>query len=797
MWRWTFPRTNPSGPRPSPTLVLLVGLAGGLAAGACRATLGPALPSLAAPHDPAAAPASVLLAVKLNGAEADDMVRALRLPHGLALAEADWRALNLRTPGEPPIVVDGQPYLLLDALPGLRWQIDEATQSLQIEAAASAFTGGAFALGEKGPAATVVRAWGGFANYDLQLQHQEQPGTNGRREALQGLFEFGTFGPAGAGRLTTLLRDNGLTPRSVRLDTTWTYDRPEQMASLRLGDAIGSAGAWGRAMRFGGVQYATDFSTRPGFLTFPLPALRGEAALPSTLEVYVNNSRRLQGQVPAGPFELTDVPIVTGSGQVRVVVRDLLGREQVIQQPYYASPALLRTGLRAFSYELGAVREDYGVASDQYGKTFVSATERRGLADGFTGELRGELLGRQLALGATGLWLVPSVGLLNLSAVASHSPTREGALLMGALEHQSEVWNGGVQLRRSSRGFSQAGQGDALSPKTQATLALGSSWHGTALGASYVDARGWDHADRQRLLSVNAARALGRHATVGVFALHDLAGSGGTTVAVSLSVALDGQHSASASVTRRGDDGRSTRSLQVQRNSLGESGFGYQLSADRGELRRDTGQAVWQAPLATLQAGVSDGASGTEARLGAAGSIAYLDGSVFMVRRIDGSFAVVDVGGFADVPILQEHRPVARTDSRGRALVSGLRGYQVNRIGVDAGGLPFDAEVDSLDVEVVPPARAGVVLRVPVRYSRSATFRLVDAEGAPLPAGTLLHIDGQHKTAPLGFDGRGFLSGVGGRALVRAEGPLGPCSAQIEIAVRGDDLPDLGTVSCR
>lgn len=791
MWRWTSRRAD----GPAPALLLSVGLACGLAPGAGRATLGSAV---AVPQDDdAALTASLLLAVKLNGAEADEMVRAVRQPRGLALAEADWRALDLRTPAEPALVVEGQRYLLLDALPGLRWQIDEATQSLQIEAPPAAFVGGALALGAPLPDAGTVRSWGGFANYDLQWQRHERVGPNGHHQSLQGLFELGSFGPAGAGRATALLRDNGMSPRAIRLDTTWTYDRPERMASLRVGDGIGHAGAWGRAMRFGGVQYATDFSTRPGFLTFPLPSLHGEASLPSTLEVYVNNSRRLQGQVPAGPFELTDLPIVTGSGQLRVVVRDLLGREQVIQQPYYVSPALLRQGLRSFSYEVGSVREDYGVASDRYGKAFIAATERRGLTDDLTGELRGEMLGRQTALGATGLWLVPALGLVNLSAVGSHRPGREGVMLMGALEHQSERWNGSLQLRCGSRGFSQAGQGDVLAHKTQTTLALGSSWQGTVLGASVVQASSWGSFERQRLLSLNAARALGRYVTAGVFMLRDLAGSGGTTLAFSLSVALDGQHSASLGHIRRGDGGPSTRSLQLQRNAGDESGLGYQLSADRGELRRDTGQAIWQAPLATLQAGVSDGSTGSEVRLGAAGSLAWLDGSVFLARRIDGSFAVVDVGGFADVSILQENRPVARTDARGRALVSGLRGYQVNRLGVDLAGLPFDAEVDGVEVDVVPPSRSGVMVRVPVRYSRSVTFRLVDAEGAPLPAGTMLQVDGLPKTVPLGFDGRGFLSGVGVRALVRAKGPLGPCSAAIEIAAAGDDLPDLGPVSCR
>ena len=42
-----------------------------------------------------------------------------------------------------------------------------------------------------------------------------------------------------------------------------------QLASLRLGDSISGASGWGGAVRFGGVQWATNFSVQPDFVTFP------------------------------------------------------------------------------------------------------------------------------------------------------------------------------------------------------------------------------------------------------------------------------------------------------------------------------------------------------------------------------------------------------------------------------------------------------------------------------------------------------------------------------------------------
>src|SRR5205807_1753009 len=84
-------------------------------------------------------------------------------------------------------------------------------------------------------------------------------------------------------------------------------------------------------------------------------------------------------EVPSGPFTIQDLPVVTGGGDARIVVRDVLGRERVVYLPYYASPRLLQQGLHDFSYEIGAVRENFGITSADYGRFMSAATHRLGL----------------------------------------------------------------------------------------------------------------------------------------------------------------------------------------------------------------------------------------------------------------------------------------------------------------------------------------------------------------------------------------------------------------------------------
>lgn len=800
MWRCPSPPIDTRGGRRRHAVAIAaLGCQAILGATAAQAALGARLPVDGGPWCPSANSACMplWLAVRVNGVDqALITAQALRKGDELALPLDVWGQLHLKPPAAAPLMHEGLPYQRLSSLAGLRWEIDEASQTLVIDAPASAFAGTRVGLDAETPRPAVASTVGGYANYDLQWQRNGAGGAVASRSWSTALVELGGFGTVGTGRVTGLLREGLDMPSWVRLDTSWTIDQPSRMASLRIGDAIGKSGAWGRSLRFGGLQWSTDFSVQPGFLSFPLPSMQGEAVLPSTVDLYINSSQRLQRQVPAGAFDLTEVPLVTGQGEVRMVVRDLLGREQVVVQPYYVSPSLLRPGLHAYSYELGVVREDYGLVSNRYGRVLATATDRLGISERFTRELRAEVLGRQRSAGATGLWLLPAFGTVNLSAVGSDAPRGTGALLGAGAERQAPDWSGSVQLRAASRRFSQAGEGPTGAPRLSLSIGLGTTWRGSGIGVSYLQQDGW-RGESHRIVAVNTARQLGRLGTLGVVALRDHA-TGGYTLAVSLSHTLDDRSMATASATRSRDAGQAARydSVQLQRNLPDGPGLGYQVSAERGVFDRYTAQAAWQTERAVLSAGVARAGQNEEARAGASGGLAWLGDSVFLSRRIDGSFAVVEVADYPGVQLLHDNRPAARTDPRGRALVSGLRGYEANRISIDPADLPFDADVDALEALVTPPARSGVALRLGVERVRSASFRLVGSDGTALPPGSALRIAGSSRSFPIGFDGKAFVSGLAGRTRVQARWPGHECSAWLPDVDDRGEVPELGTVRC-
>src|SRR3546814_1171124 len=98
-----------------------------------------------------------------------------------------------------------------------------------------------------------------------------------------------------------------------------------------------------------------------------MPSLNGSAALPSVVDIYVNDALVGSRDLKPGPFPDVDAPIVSGNGEVNLVVRDRLGRETLVRHSYYNAPGQLRGGLHDSPYELRFLRRDAGRESFAYG----------------------------------------------------------------------------------------------------------------------------------------------------------------------------------------------------------------------------------------------------------------------------------------------------------------------------------------------------------------------------------------------------------------------------------------------
>ena len=732
----------------------------------------------------------ILLEVRINGMPTHTAEHILQLAAGrlAALPEAfeRWR---IRAPAITATFHQGEKYLLLDGVKGLTYRIDQATQELLLEGPAAVFSATAIA----GTHGTVVHPAppvpGGFFNYDFSSLGSTVD------TKTSGLLELGGFNRLGVGTATFLWQDFGDRKGLTRLDTAWTQDHPDQMQRLRIGDTIGRAGAWGRAVRFGGMQWGTSFDTQPGFIPFPQPGVRGEAVLPSTLDVYVNNALRLRSDIPPGPFEISNLPVVTGQGQVQLVVRDMLGRQQIITQPYYASSVLLRQGLSDYAYELGFVRQNFGLADNDYGSALATATHRLGVTDRFTRELRAEILGDQQTLGVSGAYLWPTLGTGNASAAVSHGPAGDGGLFALGLDHQSSRVNFGIQGQIASSEFAQLGLPSGAARPRQTLIARAGYAAGRmgAFSLSYVRQSFWGQ-DQNELTSASYSVRLGQDYFLSVIALENRSSSTNYSIGLTLTRPLGARTSGSINSIRQA--GGDSTTVQVQGNLPEGPGVGYRMLSQSGQNERAEVGGFMQTRVGTYRAEASQAQGLSSYRLGASGGIAFL-GGVFPSRRIDNSFAVAKTGDYSGVRVYRDNQPVGRTDGQGRVMIPNLRAYELNSISIEQADLPLDAQVDALRLPVTPYLRSGVLAEFPVRASKGGVVTIVLEDGTYLPSGSVVRIAERPEEFPVAYRGEAYLTGLGETNELQVTWKEQECRIKVEVPPGAGLLPHLGTFVCK
>lgn len=736
-----------------------------------------------------------LLQVDINRQQLDQTVLVLEDGAGaLYLWSQDLQRWRFQPPAATTAIdYQGETYYPLSAIADVLHQYDPTALTLNIEARMGAFNRTRLTARYEGIAAAEKSTPGGFFNYELFAAHSPESSQR------SGLFELGYFNRLGVGTTDLLAARLGRHARLTRLDSTWTADFPQRMRSLRLGDAINSPGSWGRSVRFGGIQFGTNFGTQPGFISFPQQSVAGQAALPSTVDVFVNNALVSRQEVPPGPFSISKLPVITGAGEVQLVMRDLLGREQVVTQPFYGSQALLGKGLADYSYELGRVRRNFGVRSNDYGEWLGAGTYRRGISEGLTAEVRAEAMKRQLTLGGGGDFVLPRLGTFNAYLAGSRTPQRNGGLLLFGMDRQARPWSFGARSQWASSGFIQIGmQAAELPPARVSSMNLSyASASAGSIGAAYVEQR---YRDRQdvRVATLSYSASLGALGSLSILALRDLVGQGGTTVFAMLNIPLNAATSLSlGSQSARGGGGRSQTDFtaNLQRNLPAGEGYGYQLQA-RSNGAREASLAL-QNNVGTYTAGIAQGQGSTSSRIGVAGGAALLGGDLFWSRRIDQSFAVARIPDYPNVRILADNQPAGRTDAAGNALIPRLRAHDRNVLSIDQRDLPLDAEIASLKVEVVPPFRSGIDVEFPVKRSHGATFTVLLEDGNPLPVGASVREVGKEAVFPVGYDGEVYVTGLGPATALLGLWEGKTCRFEVSFVAGADPLPDLGRFVCR
>ncbi len=699
--------------------------------------------------------------------------------------------LRLKQPARGALEIHGERYYRLDAELGARVTFDPSAQHADVELPPDAFQATRTAAVSPDAWRPTSTALGGFLNYDLYGE------STSAYTALGGVAEAGVFGRYGVGTNTLLSRDDVDGRALVRLDTTWTLDFPERLATLRVGDAISASGAWGRSVRLGGIQFGTNFATQPTLVTTPMLAAQGTAVVPSTVDVFVNGSKVTSQEVPPGPFTIDHVPAISGAGQMQVVVTDALGRQQVLAQPYYTGPSLLRAGLNEYSFELGSLREGYGYTSGDYGDLMGAATWRRGFSDRFTAEGHLEFqAGGAAALGLDGALQVGDVAIVSATAAVG-GQDQMGWLAGVGIEHDGGRLSVFARSQFASEDFEQFGTADFEQRPRQrgfAGVGLDLSRFGS-LQFAYGLQTYWT-GPRQETVGLSHSLTLGTLGYLNLIVSQSVGSEQATDVFVNWTMPIGERRAAAVSLRHSSEatqDEEFVAVASMQQSLPPGSGIGYQATIASNDEAQLGYAYQGRAGTAGVQYARRNGTDGWRGDV--SGGLAITGVGVLPARRLDRSFAVVKVADFPDLTVYVENQPVGRTDSEGRVLLDGLRPYERNEVSIDPRELPMDATLVVPTMEITPAYRSGALAEFPVARARAVTLRLVQDDGSPVPAGA--SVTTRDGVAPVGFDGLTYIEDAAGVQHAVANWAGKRCEFDFQRPDSTDPVPDLGTIACR
>jgi outer membrane usher protein len=746
---------------------------------------------------------TLLLDVRMNG-NSIGKIGEFVMRHGTLMARpSELRDLGLRIPDS--LILGSHELIALSDVGGLSFSLDEKNLTIDMKASDSLLLPTVLETFGQQSALTrrdIESGTGMTLNYDTLGTFSS--GTAG----ATGSLDFRAFSPWGVGS-STVLGYAGANPvgtgaaKAVRLDSAYTFADVNSLRRYSLGDYITSGLSWTRPIRLEGVQVRSDFSMRPDLVTFPLPTIKGSTAVPSTVEVLADGNIAASSHVGAGPFQVPQLPVVSGAGTISMTVTDALGQQVTTSQPFYASSSLLAPGLQSFAVQSGLVRRRWGVASNDYGKIAGATIYRRGLTPTFTMEGTAEGTPGTVLAGAGGVKQIGHLGVVNFAAAGSAGWGYSGGQISVGAQRIGRTFSLGGSGILATRGHRDvaAMNGDGILRKQISAFTGLNLRHFGSVGAAYAKldretistqfTPDFVAAQQSQVFSANYSFQF-RHASFYASEFKDFSQSGSSGFQVGITIPIGKRDSVSVGGMSDGNV-----QLQAQRSAVKVGDWGYNGFVSAGDSSHAFGQVQYKSPVGLFTAGADESGGVTSARLEAQGAVSFTDRALFPSNTIYDSFAIVDTGVVPHVHVLQENRNVGRTNSSGRLLVPDMRAFDLNHLSITATDIPADVTLDTDTREIRPQDRSGVVVRFPVKESHSALLKLVDEAGRPLELGSVATLHATGADAPIGYDGDAYIADLGPHNELSVERKDGRrCTANFDFKPVPGDIPSIGPLRC-
>jgi outer membrane usher protein len=735
----------------------------------------------------------LLVDVSINLLQVTEPIRVEKLSNGmLVLPEAVFKELKL-IPKDGRIKMSDCSYgYQLNTNAGITYDFNPEKFTLDIRVPVDAFELSVFAKKESIKLKPENNNKGAFTNYQLYAT-QTKSGDN-----FSGVLDVTGFNKLGSLTTGATVNKDSREVNIVRTSTYYQKDLPDKMQSFVIGDTVNSDGNWSRSANYFGVRWSRNFSTQPGYIYTPNPIISGSAALPSVIDVYVNNQKTFSQKINPGPFDITHLPVPgNGMGQVNLVVKDILGNEQVITKNFYQSPILLAKGENDFSLESGFLRKNYGTKSNDYQDGFAAGTYVHGITNSITARGRFELQPDRQAAGGDIALTLGNFALVQASVASSNDGIRGTGNQYGAnIENMGQFLKTSIGVKRFDKDFSQfASTSDETKPKTRtnAFVSFPIPMINNNISIGYISQTNWDSDPfKNAYISSGYALPYGANLALSYNKRLDTVNNWGASIVLTVPL---GDYNTRFDHTID-PSGKITDSYALSTNIPAGPGMGWSVINE--DLKKNVKTNVTlnsNTAQYTGQINVQDGIT-TGKRLGVNGTIGLLDGEVFASRQVNNSsFAVVKTEGLKGIKIYNQNNMVAITNKNGTAAFP-IRPYEKTKIEIKDNEIPLEATAEVLEMYPVAYARSGLLVKFPIQMSKNALIKIHLPNDTPIPAGATVTMASSKESYIAGRNGEVYLTNLSQKNQLTVSWLENKCELNLEIDMTQQQEQIIGPIKC-
>lgn len=616
-------------------------------------------------------------------------------------------------------------------------------------------------------------------NYDATLTHaHQQPSGIVLPEAL-------FFTPYGFLKSSGLFRTS-TEHKAIRLESTFIKEFPGNLTSLRVGDGITRPSSWTSAVRIGGIQWGSNFNTQENYVYYPLPSINGSAALQTPLEIFVNNSQVYSGQANSGPYEIDNIPVVSGGGNLRLESVDLLGRKVQIEAPYYVTPNLLKQGLQDFSYEAGKLRDDYGIKSNDYRQFAGIMTHRYGLTNTCTIGIHSELAEKTKLIGIDASKLIGNWALVTASGAISHTNKRRGHLIQASLTRHAAPFGFGLRLTTQNSVFRDLSSITYDNPQKlslQAYIGYNDETVGS-LSLSYTTQQRFNQ-HKIQLITANYQKTISDGYSFFVSTLKTLGRDKNYTILLGISKILDHHLIVDGTVNNGSNINR--QSVSFNKGFSGNYGTLY-----RGRLNHEdhdiTGEAnmTSRTPYGDLSLLATHYQTGNLYQASVSGAVLSGQDSVAATQKVNSSIGIVTTDNIPNITVNNNNFAVGETSANGTLIIPNLNTFARANVSLEDKDIPLDISYDKSRKEFYTDSTSAYLVDFGLEKTINKSITVVHTDGSiPIPTGTTINWSDGTKSI-VGFNGEVFLTNTKLNISGTADTHPTPCSISLDKDVIND-----------